>query len=49
MFLECPPAAITAFLDVLRSRHTSIDGYLLDIGVAPDTLAELRTVLLEPR
>ena len=48
IFLECPPHAITAFLDGLRDRHGTVDGYLLDIGVGTETLEKIREVLLEP-
>jgi hypothetical protein len=37
-----------AFLDVLRERHGSIDGYLTDAGVEPAVIDTLRARLLEP-
>ena len=36
------------FLDLLRERHGSIDGYLADTGLEPELLNVLRTRLLEP-
>lgn len=46
-FLACPPEAILGFLDALRSRHGSIDGYLASIGISAVTLVLLRDALLE--
>lgn len=46
-FLACPPEAIAGFLDALRARHGSTDGYLASIGVTSATLDALRAVLLE--
>lgn len=39
---------MTAFLDELRARHGSVDGYLRAIGVDASTLGALRSTLLEP-
>ncbi len=47
-FLSCPPEAMHTFLDALRVRHGSVEGYLVGIGVEADTLVRLRQVLLEP-
>lgn len=47
-FLSCPPEAMHTFLDALRARHGSVEGYLLGIGVSPSVLADLRSGLLEP-
>ena len=46
-FLACPPEAILGFLDRLRERHGSTDGYLASIGIGGPTLAALRDALLE--
>lgn len=46
--LTCPPEAMLRFLDALRARFGSVDGYLADIGVAPEVLVELRRSLLAP-
>ena len=40
------PQHILGFLDQLRDRHGSIEGFLVGVGVHPDALADLRTRLL---
>lgn len=47
VYLACPPEAIVGFLDGLRLRYGSIDGYLDAIGVYEDVVAALRHALLE--
>lgn len=47
-FLSCPPEAMRGFLDALRLRHGSVEGYLAGIGVGPACLEELGDGLLEP-
>jgi protein-tyrosine phosphatase len=46
--LRAPHDTMQAFLDVLRERHGSIDGYLTDAGVEPAVIDTLRARLLEP-
>lgn len=46
--LSCPPEAMHAFLDALRARFGSVEGYLMGIGVQADTLGGLRQGLLDP-
>jgi len=46
--LRSPTATAQAFLDILRERHGSIDGYLIDAGLEPELLETLRGRLLEP-
>jgi protein-tyrosine phosphatase len=41
------PERMRVFLDLLRDRHGSIDGYLTDAGVEPEVTAALRARLLE--
>ena len=40
--------AMKAFLEVLRTRHRSIEGYLHGLGVKNETLDTLRGVSLKP-
>jgi protein-tyrosine phosphatase len=47
-FLQCPPEAMLTFLEQLRDRFGSAEGYLTTSGVAPEALDRLRDVLLEP-
>jgi protein-tyrosine phosphatase len=44
--LRAPMPVMHAFLDILRERHGSIDGYLTDAGVEHSTLDTLRARLL---
>jgi protein-tyrosine phosphatase len=44
--LRAPRPVMQAFLDILRERHGSIDGYLADAGVEPPVLEALRARLL---
>jgi protein-tyrosine phosphatase len=46
--LRSPTATAQAFLDILRERHGSIDGYLTDAGLELELLETLRDRLLEP-
>jgi protein-tyrosine phosphatase len=46
--LRSSPETMGVFLDLLRERHGSIDGYLADTGLEPDLLDVLRARLLEP-
>jgi protein-tyrosine phosphatase len=46
-FLSCPPEAMHVFLDALRARFGSVEGYLAGIGVDGDVLARLRGEMLE--
>jgi protein-tyrosine phosphatase len=46
--LRAPSQSLQAFLDILRDRHGSIDGYLADAGVEPEVADVLRARLLEP-
>jgi protein-tyrosine phosphatase len=41
-------SVIRAFLEILRTRHGSIDGYLHDLGVDGGVVQTLRSRLLEP-
>lgn len=45
-WLASPPAAMVGFLGRLRDAHGSAEGYLLDEGVAPASIAALRANLL---
>ncbi len=45
-FVICPPEAMLGFLDDLRSRHGSIEGYAADIGVTKEHIAAMRGHLL---
>ena len=45
-FLACPPEAILRFLEGLRTRHGSVDGYLASIGIRRHTIGALRDLLL---
>ena len=45
--LTTTPEFILAFLDGLRIRHGSIDGYLVDIGIGEDLVGKLRSRLVE--
>lgn len=47
-FLQCPPEAMHTFLERMRDRFGSAEGYLTGAGVAPAELDRLRDVLLEP-
>ncbi len=46
--LSCPPEAMHTFLDAVRRRFGSVEGYLIGIGVQPAELRQLREVLLDP-
>jgi protein-tyrosine phosphatase len=46
--LRAPGERMQAFLDILRARHGSIDGYLADAGVSGRVVGRLRDRLLEP-
>lgn len=46
-FLACPPEAMHAFLERLRDRFGSAEGYLTTSGVDAGALARLRGTLLE--
>ena len=46
--LRSSPETMRVFLDLLRERHGSIDGYLADAGLEPELLNVLRARLLEP-
>ncbi|HVE24740.1 MAG TPA: tyrosine-protein phosphatase [Sporichthya sp.] len=43
-----PPETMRAALAGLRARHGSVETYLLEGGLRPDSLAALRTALVEP-
>ena len=45
--LHAPGETMQAFLDLLRERHGSIDGYLADAGVSGRVVGRLRDRLLE--
>ncbi len=45
--LSCPPEAMQRFLGAIRQRYSSVEGYLLGIGVRPDTVQQLRHGLLD--
>lgn len=46
-FLACPPEAMLALLDHVRTHWSSADVYLVEAGVAPTTLDHLRAHLLD--
>lgn len=46
-FLSSPPEAMLTFLDELRARFGSVEGYLACIGVGDDRVAALRQALLD--
>jgi protein-tyrosine phosphatase len=46
-FLEAPPSAMQLLLDAVRDRHGSMEGYVRTLGVPGDTVARLRTALLD--
>jgi protein-tyrosine phosphatase len=43
-----PPVALRTALGVLRARHGSVRQYLLDQGLAPESLEALRKALVQP-
>jgi protein-tyrosine phosphatase len=45
--LAAPPATMEAFLEILRDRHGSIEGYLADAGAGAGVISTLRSRLLE--
>jgi protein-tyrosine phosphatase len=45
-YLEAPPGAMAAFLDVVDERWGSMAGYAASIGVEADVVSRLRTVLV---
>jgi protein-tyrosine phosphatase len=45
--LRAPPANMQAFLDILRDRHGSVEGYLTDVGLEGEVLEALRARLLQ--
>jgi protein-tyrosine phosphatase len=47
-FLQCPPEAMFTFLERLRERFGSAEGYLTASGLDPEVPDRLRGVLLEP-
>ncbi len=47
-YFECPAEAMQLFLDDLRAKHGSVEGYVRDIGLTGEQVATLRDHLLEP-
>ncbi|HVM40758.1 MAG TPA: tyrosine-protein phosphatase [Acidimicrobiia bacterium] len=47
-FLSAPPEAVHGFLDGVRERYDSIEGYVASIGVDPAVVGRLRANLLAP-
>lgn len=45
-FEVCPAEGILLFLDELRARHGSVEGYVYAIGVTPSEVAAMRAHLL---
>ena len=45
--LAARPETMVEFLTSLRERHGSIEGLILHLGVGPDTVVRLRSLLLE--
>ncbi|GAA0801434.1 tyrosine-protein phosphatase [Spirilliplanes yamanashiensis] len=45
-YFECPADAMQLFLDDLRTKHGSVEGYVRDIGVTEEQVAALRSHLL---
>jgi protein-tyrosine phosphatase len=46
-YLACPPDAMLTFLEHVRTKHGSIAGYVSEQGVSDETVARLRSALLE--
>lgn len=45
-YFECPAEAMRLFLDDLRDKHGSVEGYVRDIGLTDQQVAALRDHLL---
>lgn len=45
-YLEAPVEAMEAFLETVDQRHGSMEGLAQHLGVAPDTITQLRAALL---
>ena len=46
-YLEAPPEAMVRFLERVDEHYGSMDGYVTELGVDPDTIARLRSTVLE--
>lgn len=45
-YFECPAEAMQLFLDDLRAKHGSVEGYVGDIGLTPEQVDTMRGHLL---
>ncbi len=46
-YFDCPADAMQLFLDDLRARHGSVEGYVRDIGLSAGQVAAMRDHLLD--